>query len=219
MLLNWHKWQERKISYLIVWLIKVVWDICHGCWCKWSSTKSVDERRSVVGSDFFGPQFIWISLGLNKNLSKRWFSHRLFCNHQQIFCLGWWHFMIACSSSPKARNGAVGIVTRISGWMTPWRRRDCDVAPPSFEGCSTWCLNNYGLQMQIWSQSFALLYDFFSWLGAFGQPFICGYWLVIWTKMDFSWAPSNRPYNGMVLGSLRGLGNPKWFLQFHRPGR
>ena len=84
----------------------------------------------LLGAIFLGPnKNIWIYLGLNKNPSKMWFSHRISATTNKDFCLGWWHFMIACSSSSKALNGAVGIVTRISGWMTPWRRRDCDVVP------------------------------------------------------------------------------------------
>lgn len=96
---------------------------------------------------------------------------------------------------------------------------------PTLEGCSIWWLKDYELQMQIWSQSFALLYYYMissHGLCAFGQLFICEYWLVIWTKMDLSWAPSNRPDpNGSMVpgGSLWGLGKSKVVSPVEMPPR
>ena len=183
MLLNWQPWHEMKISYLIVWPIKVVWDICHGCWCKWSSTKFVDESAPRWSVSFFWAllqKHLSIYVGLNSWTHPKGGFLTGFLQPPPNFCLGWWHFMIACSSSSKARNGAVGIVTRISGWMTltPWRRRDCDVVPLPLEVAVFDGEKITGFKCKFEVKNFCptlLLYDFFSWLGACGKLFICEY--------------------------------------------
>ena len=94
---------------------------------------------------------------------------------------------------------------------------------PTLEGCSIWWLKDYELQMQIWSQSFALLYYYMisshSWVhlenfSSVGTGWWFGLKWIFHGRHQTARIPTVQWCRG---GAWEVLKNPKWFLQLKCP--